>query len=267
MSEDYTAPFGDPEASIASALQRRGFCVYVLPCTRTDWFKVGRALFTRAFWGTRCTTSPGYSWYLERVKAVVDRARLETGSEQVDLLGHSAGGWLARAFLGQAEYKDQPLGASADTLGSADNEPHPAVRTLVTLGTPHTPPPADKVKDMTGGALTWVNSTWPGAYFAGQGVQYVSVAGRAVRGDQDADRKTLSGYACGSYQQVCGQGHETLGDAVVPLGSALLEGSDHVVLDGVFHSMSRVRTFNEPAAVPWYGSEQVLDAWLHHLVK
>lgn len=32
-------------------------------------------------------------------------------------------------------------------------------------------------------------------------------------------------------------------------------------------SMSRVRTFNEPATVPWYGSEHVLDAWLHCLVK
>lgn len=30
-------------------------------------------------------------------------------------------------------------------------------------------------------------------------------------------------------------------------------------------SMSRIRTFNEPADVPWYGSEAVLDAWLHHL--
>ena len=44
-----------------------------------------------------------------------------------------------------------------------------------------------------------------------------------------------SGYAAGSYQQVCGEGHETEGDAVVPLRSALLEGADHVMLDGVFH--------------------------------
>lgn len=66
----------------------------------------------------------------------------------------AAGGWLARAFLGQAEYKDQPLGASADTLGSADDEPHPAVRTLVTLGTPHTPPPADKAS-MPAGRMQW----------------------------------------------------------------------------------------------------------------
>ena len=32
-------------------------------------------------------------------------------------------------------------------------------------------------------------------------------------------------------------------------------------------SMSRVRTFNEPADVPWYGSEAVVDSWLHHLAS
>lgn len=60
-----------------------------------------------------------------------------------------------------------------------------------------------------------------------------------------------SGYAHGSYRQVCGEGHGVEGDAVVPVSSALLEGAEAVVVDGVFHSMSRVRTFNEPAEVPW----------------
>ncbi len=44
------------------SLQRRGFRVYVLPLERKDWFKVGRALFTRAYWSTSCTTHPGYTW-------------------------------------------------------------------------------------------------------------------------------------------------------------------------------------------------------------
>ena len=129
--------------------------------------------------------------------------------------------------------------------------------------------PCSQVKDMTGGALTWVNSMWPGAAFASQGVRYAAVAGRSVRGDRAADRRTLkcvdcemlivgwggeasghcpltgcrvtcagwlaalqrtvrgppalhsllasrprSGYACGSYEQVCGEGDGTVGDAV-----------------------------------------------------
>jgi hypothetical protein len=45
--------------------------------------------------------------------------------------------------------------------------------------------------------------------------------------------------------QVCGRGDGVLGDGIVPVESALLEGAHHVVLDGVFHSMSKVGTFDE----------------------
>ena len=65
--------------------------------------------------------------------------------------------------------------------------------------------------------------------------------------------------------QVCGEGDGLEGDAVVPLRAALLAGSRQVVLDGVLHSMSRIRTFDEPSDEEWYGSEGVLDSWLGHL--
>ncbi len=79
-------------------------------------------------------------------------------------MGHSAGGWLGRAFLADPRYAP---GAGEDsaaprpqpgTLGAA---PHPAVRGLVTLGTPQRPPPPDKKRDMTGtwGACRWVART------------------------------------------------------------------------------------------------------------
>jgi triacylglycerol esterase/lipase EstA (alpha/beta hydrolase family) len=74
---------------------------------------------------------------------------------QVQLVGHSAGGWLARAFLADPDYFDASEAATASY--------NRAVRSLVSLGTPHVAPPADKVRDMTGGALTWVDTTWPGA--------------------------------------------------------------------------------------------------------
>lgn len=45
------------------------------------------------------TTTQGYRWYLDRVHAAVESARRVTDSETVDLVGHSAGGWLARAYL------------------------------------------------------------------------------------------------------------------------------------------------------------------------
>lgn len=263
-SRDYEAPFGDPSVSLVAGLERRGFTAYVVPVLRKDWFNVGKMLFTRSYWSDSCTTVPGYSWYLQRVKQTVDAARLNSpGTDQVVLVSHSAGGWLSRAFLGQLDYKDDPL-------SSTEDDPHEAVSAVVTLGSPHSPPPKDsKFKDMTGGALTWVDSRWPGAYFAPAGVKYIAVGSRAVRGDREADRRTLPGYSYGAYQQVIGRGHDVEGDAVVPLESALLDGAEHVILDDVMHSMSRVRTFDEPAGdgVSWYGSDDVLDYWLKPLVQ
>ncbi len=67
--------------------------------------------------------------------------------------------------------------------------------------------------------------------------------------------------------QVCGEGQGVEGDAVVPLRSAFLAGARHVVLPGVWHSMSRIGTFEGESEVPWYGSEGVLDAWLAAYVE
>lgn len=257
---DYCLPFGDAQSPscLVSALQRRGFRPYVVQMRRKEWFKVSRALLSSGYYNSRLTTDPGYTWYLERVREAVDLARRETGSDTVHMVGHSAGGWLARAFIGAERFKAKGSGG-----GSSDFEPHPAVRSLVTLGTPNTPAPG--ALDVSGGALTWTDFMWPGAFFAHAGVQYVAVAGRSVRGNAGAERKTPGAYAAASYQQVCGEGHLVEGDAVVPLRAALLAGAHHIVLDGVFHSMSQLGTFKTPTERPWYGSEVVVDSWLREL--
>ena len=58
---------------------------------------------------------------------------------------------------------------------------------------------------------------------------------------------TATHAAAAASLQVCGRGDGVEGDAVVPLASALLEGSEHVVVPGAYHSMSRVQTFSEPS--------------------
>jgi hypothetical protein len=64
-------------------MQRRGFRPYVLNLERRDWLRVGRAFASRAYWAGHATTDEGYRWYLERVAALVDTARLECKSDQV----------------------------------------------------------------------------------------------------------------------------------------------------------------------------------------
>jgi len=83
---------------------------------------------------------------------------------QVDLVGHSAGGWLARAYLADEKYHGAQL-------------PAPAVSTLVTLGAPHLAPPkgVPGVFDATRGALDWLNDTYPGAHFASVKVRFFCV--------------------------------------------------------------------------------------------
>lgn len=257
-ANDYIAPASCPELGIVSRLEERGFMVEVLDIQRRDWARVLRSLLTKAYWSRSCTVDPAYGWFLAKVKAAIDSARLKHGSDEVMLLAHSAGGWLARAFLADERYFDD---GEAHAAGTAHNR---AVRSLVSLGSPHVAAPLH-ARDMTGGALTWVNNNWPDAHFADQGVKYACIAGCSVRGNMRAHRRALSRYSASAYSQVCGAGHLVEGDSVVPNRSAFLKGADNVLLDGVFHSMGKIGV-QEPASRPWYGSDEVIDAWAGHLL-
>jgi hypothetical protein len=111
-----------------------------------------------------------------------------------------------------------------------------------------------------------------GAFLKNKGISYLTVAGVAVEGKKDerkrAERKAAAAasegggrervedFAWRSYVQVCGRG-DVVGDGVVPLEAAHLEGAKQVNLKDVFHSI------NAPRA--WYGSEEVIDSWLRQV--
>lgn len=286
--EDYLSPGGAQNMGLVGCLKARGFKVEVMPVRRRDWIKALRSFTTPAYWKGTCTVDPSYGWFLACMKASVDSARLKYGSDQVTLLAHSAGGWLARAFLGADRHFDSREEMAS---GTAHNR---AIKGLVTLGSPHVAPPAS-ARDMTGGALSWVNTTWPGAYFREAGVGYACIAGCAVRGNGRAKRRELSRYSYSAYTQVCGAGHLVAGDGVVPNRSSFLQGAHNVLLEGVHHSMGRLSEADVAAAPgqvatpglpirpgqvltpeqamsqarpsrPWYGSEAVVDAWAAHLL-
>jgi pimeloyl-ACP methyl ester carboxylesterase len=257
-SSDYEDALGNDEASLAKSLRSRGFSVHVAEVERKDWF-VGilRGIFTKGFWMNACTTRESYGWYLERVDECVKEAlRANPEATSVDIVAHSAGGWLARAFIGGAlAMNASEVECSGDFLKRDER-----VRRLICLGTPHA---QDAKSDPTRGASKWVNDTWPGAYFEPD-VQYVCVTGRAVVGNASAEPKTIGKYAAGSYAVVAGgDGDGVEGDAVVPNCAALaLEGAEMIVIDACWHSMSTVGTFDEPSKFHWYGSDAVVDRWL-----
>lgn len=45
-----------------------------------------------------------------------------------------------------------------------------------------------------------------------------------------------------------------------------LKGAQNLILEGVFHSISRNGSFADCSNLVWYGSENVVDAWLHALL-
>jgi pimeloyl-ACP methyl ester carboxylesterase len=144
-SIDYTANGqAGVDGSLVASLQKRGWNenqIDILPVERFDWLQVFlRGALDLKFWQSEAPpTRPAFRWYLDRVAAKVEEL---DDDETIVLLGHSAGGWLARAAVG---------------FGTTDEEDTPQIDLskiagIVTLGAPNLPPPPG-VMDMTRGAL------------------------------------------------------------------------------------------------------------------
>ena len=273
-SVDYITPLEEPEErGFKAALTRRGFTdIEVMSVKRLEWARVILGLLASLVYKPWAVPEgPAYSWFINRLRDDIAEAHKRSGGGEVLLIGHSAGGWLARAAL-----------ASGGTGGELSDK----VSGLVTLGTPHFPPP-EGFQDMTLGVLRSVNDDFPGAFLKSEGVAYVTVGGDAIVGndsrepptpaDKAQQQEVLSSsesankayalrgegnaerVAYNSYQMTCGRGDVT-GDGVVPLEWTHLEGATQVTLKGVLHSINEAGT-----TIPtdrWYGSENVVDKWL-----
>lgn len=140
------------------------------------------------------------------------------------------------------------------------------VDALVTLGSPHNPPPPDSPSpDQTRGILTWCAANCPGAFH--EGVRYATVASSSVRGAALGDDAPLSSKLAGvGYAAVCGDARAA-GDAIVPVATAhLVDERDgraikNVTLDDAFHS-----PLGSSPDRPWYGSPECIGAWVGAVV-
>ncbi|NJP08322.1 MAG: lipase [Leptolyngbyaceae cyanobacterium RU_5_1] len=177
---------------------------------------------------------------LRRIDATVKQIIQQSGAAKVNLIGHSAGGWLARIYLGEKPYCIHP-NDTEECVWHA----RPHVATLVTLGTPHT-----SLERWTRKNLEFVNLTYPGAFYSD--VRYVCVAGKAIYGRRRLD----SWLAYSSYKLTCGQG-DCWGDGITPIAAAHLEGAENLILDGATHSP-------KPGHF-WYGSPGLLEQWGKYL--
>jgi pimeloyl-ACP methyl ester carboxylesterase len=181
--------------------------------------------------------SDSYGAMLRILDDAVRGALRQHGARQLTLVAHSAGGVLARIYLG-----DQPYGPRRLVYNGFER-----VATLVTLGTPHS---AARVGRRGGlNQIAFVQATYPGAYW--RFIRYVSVIGKGifgVRGGPPPERGAFQ-----SYSLLTAEG-EQWGDGVVPLASGLLDGSRQVIIPGLRHDARPDR--------PWYGSSAaIVRAW------
>ncbi|HEY9707580.1 MAG TPA: alpha/beta fold hydrolase [Oculatellaceae cyanobacterium] len=212
---------------LEQSLQQLGFPTVTVPLRQQDWFPTlgGRSMVP----------------ILRKIDHTVKQLREKYNASKVNLLGHSAGGWIARIYLGEIPYNIHNDVTESAGLWHA----HPYIATLVTLGTPHV-----SQERWTKRNLDFVKINYPGAFYPK--VQYVCVAGKAIYGA----RRPGSWLAYNSYKQTCGQGN-CWGDGITPVEAAHLEGATNLTLEGVLHSPRR--------AGIWYGSPEPMQVWVPYL--
>lgn len=204
---------------LQASLSDLGIPTRVVPLRKRDWLPtIGGSV------------TPILQKLDQTVKAILE----EFDTDQVNLIGHSAGGWIARIYLGEQIY-DRHIWKA-----------HQFVHTLITLGTPHS-----SQERWTRKNLTFVEQNYPGAFYPQ--VRYVCVAGKAVYGE----KRSPNWLAYNSYRITCGEGN-TWGDGITPVKVAHLPGAINLTLEGVRHAPGE-------HGQPWYGSSNIIPRWIEPL--
>lgn len=169
-------------------------------------------------------------------------------SKKIALIGHSAGGWMARAYLSKRNY------------GGKIYNGHRFVHSLVTLGTPHMSAPGAPFQ-----GVIWCNQDKKL-----DGIRSLAVGGTGFMGGE------WGALTQGSYAFCCPNGTDGTsydGDGVTPIQSALaMPGvSDTLTLDNVTHFcwsdvfgssfVAPELTEDHKKGRPWYGSEGIMEKW------
>uniref|UniRef100_A0A0G4HP68 GPI inositol-deacylase n=1 Tax=Chromera velia CCMP2878 TaxID=1169474 RepID=A0A0G4HP68_9ALVE len=242
--------FGAPPdyGDLLQELNARGFPAYVADLGRSDWFELIPHSFTADYWKGTLQPSKVLRFYYRAIQRTVDLVAEQHPNQQIHLVGHSIGGWVARLFLAE----------------EADEDTQKRIRSLTTLGSPNKALPEDAplAIDQTRGLLSYVNSKYPGATC--EGVRYFSAGGSRVRGQVEVPPDFESALAFLSYFALCGKGGEA-GDGIVPYSVAELEGGErHLDLGDVKHTGFLPWFGPGTIQIPglrWYGTPEVVDLW------
>tara|TARA_Y100001968_G_C19423226_1_gene752929 strand:+ start:1053 stop:1748 length:696 start_codon:yes stop_codon:yes gene_type:complete len=178
-------------------------------------------------------TNWGFGWrkILNRLDNKVKELTKSSASGKVTLIGHSSGGVMLRLYLSDQSFK----GRIYQGLNKAN--------CLITLGSPHTAKKSTYLRRM-------VDQKYPGSFYSKQ-VKYISIAGEISIDDPYITKLTRL-TADISYKSLW-QEEKLKGDGLVPIKSALLNGSTQIIIDKTSHGS----LFGEN----WYCSRVRLEEW------
>ena len=214
---------------LEQVLNQAGFPTVTVPLTRQSWWVT---------LGGRPVTP-----ILNILDQTIRQTLAQHQATQVNLIGHSAGGWISRIYLGKEMYCDRTWNGQ------------PLVKTLITLGTPHT-----SQERWTRRNIDFVNTAYPNAFH--DSVKYVCIAGKAIYGKPSL--KLGEWFTYQSYQITGGIG-QCWGDGITPIKAAHLEGATNLILDNVQHSPQSSASVNQGKNHCWYGSPEIVSEWIQYL--
>jgi len=240
----------------------------VAPLTRNKWIEVAKSLPSKAYLDGALPVYSTLSWYFDAIETALYEIYAERGPNvNVCLIGHSIGGWIARAYLGG-------LSRSSSAVYRLTLE---RCTSFVTLGTPHSSP-ATALVDQTRGLLKEVEATFACSSqgLMDQGIQVTCVGSSALEGILiSTNIEEL--VAASSYFPLTGKLGK--GDGIVPMSLAFMEEpARRVEVESCDVSGALVRhahvlptpwklldgsspSIPLPDEFAWYGSEGVITKW------
>jgi hypothetical protein len=184
-------------------------------------------------------------------RALLDASALSAASEAsggapVLVVGHSAGGVIARILTSREPFERRPMNASG------------RIGAIVTLGSPQLFDAKGRWVERMGATALWANRHVPGA-FAAPRTGYLCVGSDAVVGNPSGDRRArrIDRF----YRGVVAAPVDVSipGDGITPLAAALLPGVESIVLHDAGHASVISRQ--------WYGDADHVDAWWPRAVE
>jgi hypothetical protein len=208
----------------ARLLERGAARVSVVPLHVPDWLV---AAFV------------GFGPALRRVVRAVRAARRASDAPLI-VVGHSAGGILARLALSEEPFRGRQGGVAVD------------VGCLVTLGTPHVVRPHARWAGHAGERATrFLARSSPGAWFA-PATRYLTVGSAAVAPRAPDPAPFPKHLLNRILTDFVGPSVHVSGDGIVTDDLTHLEGARHLTLDDALHGT---------LGGPWYGDGRVVDRW------